>query len=157
MQRCCASSTVVSLCASAAPAARLLSSCSGRPPPPPREGAGEAAPRGGGAPPPALPADVRALLSAHPIVVFTRSYCSFCKDLVERVDDAGWAVHEAQLEGDATRDVLRAHTGQQSVPFVFVKGQLVDADAFADAMKAPGDRALALLHAVPRGKGYFRP
>lgn len=136
-------------------AARAQSSCSSRPPPPPREGAGAPLPATGGA----LPPDAAALLAAHPIVVFTRSYCSFCKDMVERMEDAGVPVHEVALEGDATRDALRAHTGQRSVPFVFIKGQLVDADAFAGALKAPGEKASALLeqHGVARGKGYFRP
>jgi glutaredoxin 3 len=113
----------------------------------------------GGAPPPPLPAALSGLLSSHPVVVFTRSYCSFCKDLVERLDDAGVAVHEVPLEGDGARDSLRAHTGQRSVPFVFFKGELIDADSLLGALRAPGDKVLALLqrHSIPRGKGYFRP
>ncbi len=136
--------------------ARAQSSCSARPPPPPREGAGAPLPANAGA---ALPPNAAALIAAHPIVAFTRSYCSFCKDMVERMEDAGVPVHEEALEGDDVRDALRAHTGQRSVPFVFIKGQLVDADAFAGALKAPGEKAVDLLaqHGVTRGKGYFRP
>lgn len=138
---------------------RPQSSCSSRPPPPPRDGAGDLLPAGGAARGAPLPPGLQQTISAHPVVAFTRSWCSFCKDMVERLDDAGVPFHEAQLEGDGDRDALRAHTGQRSVPFVFIKGSLVDPDAFAGALRAPGDKAVATLaqHGVALGKGYFRP
>lgn len=110
---------------------------------------------------PPLPPEVAQQLAAspHSVVVFTRSYCPACKDLVERMDDANVPTVEVALEGDATRDALRAATKQHSVPFVFMGGVHIDSTLFIAAMKKPGDAAAALFaaHGVARTGGYFRP
>ena len=43
-------------------------------------------------------ADADADIRAHALAVFTKSYCSFCRDLIERLDDAGVPHREVQLD-----------------------------------------------------------
>ena len=62
-----------------------------------------------------------------PILIFHKSYCRVCKDLVERIEDglSSGAMKEIAIDlafsdrGDALREELRAKTGQKDVPFVF--------------------------------------
>jgi glutaredoxin len=63
-----------------------------------------------------------------PILIFHKSYCRVCKDLVERIEDglSSGAMKEIAIDlafsdrGDALREELRAKTGQKDVPFVFI-------------------------------------
>ena len=68
-----------------------------------------------------------------PILVFHKSYCRVCKDLVERIEDglSSGAMKEIAIDlafsdrGDALREELRAKTGQKDVPFVFIGKEFI--------------------------------
>lgn len=68
-----------------------------------------------------------------PILVFHKSYCRVCKDLVERIEDglSSAAMKEIAIDlafsdrGDALREELRAKTGQKDVPFVFIGKEFI--------------------------------
>ena len=68
-----------------------------------------------------------------PILVFHKSYCRVCKDLVERIEDgmSSNAMKEIPIDlafidrGDALREELRAKTGQKDVPFVFIGKEFI--------------------------------
>jgi hypothetical protein len=63
-----------------------------------------------------------------PILIFHKSYCRVCQDLIERIEDglSAGVMKEIAIDlsfsdrGDALREELRAKTGQKDVPFVFV-------------------------------------
>jgi hypothetical protein len=68
-----------------------------------------------------------------PILIFHKSYCRVCKDLVERIEDglSSGAMKEIAIDlafsdrGDALREELRAKTGQKDVPFVFIGKEFI--------------------------------
>ena len=80
------------------------------------------------------------------VVVFHKTHCSLCRDLVERLEDAldAKSVREVALDklpnrGDALREVLRNETGQQHVPYVFIGGVHVKTeDAVSGLRRAAG-------------------
>lgn len=51
-------------------------------------------------------AAVRTTVEAHPVVVFTKSYCGTCHDIVERFEDAEVPFTEVQLDKWGTWHVL---------------------------------------------------
>ena len=81
-----------------------------------------------------------------PAVIFHKTHCSLCRDMVERLEDAldAKSVREVALDklpdrGDALREVLRKETGQQHVPFLFVGGAHVKTeDAVSGLRRAAG-------------------
>lgn len=68
-----------------------------------------------------------------PILIFHKSYCRVCKDLVERIEDglSSGAMKDIAIDlafsdrGDALREELRAKTGQKDVPFVFIGKEFI--------------------------------
>ena len=48
-------------------------------------------------------ANADADIAAHKLVVFTKSYCSFCRDLTERLTDAGVPHYEVVLDSVGKR------------------------------------------------------
>lgn len=47
--------------------------------------------------PPLAPA-LQAAVASHPLVVYHKSHCSYCRDLLERLDDAEIPVHAVALD-----------------------------------------------------------
>ena len=68
-----------------------------------------------------------------PILIFHKSYCRVCQDLIERIEDglAAGVMKEIAIDlsfldrGDALREELRAKTGHKDVPFVFIGNQFM--------------------------------
>lgn len=71
---------------------------------------------------------VKSEIEANDVVVFSKSYCPFCKATKELFDGMGvdYKVHELDQMGDDGPELQMAlfkMTGQKSVPNNFVKGQ----------------------------------
>mmetsp|Transcript_35106 Transcript_35106/g.99571 ORF Transcript_35106/g.99571 Transcript_35106/m.99571 type:complete len:99 (+) Transcript_35106:251-547(+) len=69
-------------------------------------------------------------VSAHDVMVFSKSYCPFCKRAVQILRQAfGDAVEVLEMEDradcDDLQDELLKQTGGRSVPRVFIKGKFV--------------------------------
>lgn len=146
----------------------------------------------------------------------SQSYCKFCRDIVDRLDDANAPVKEVALDsygeslqrhsrghealiikpiestaltmqvhgqvdvdarvitrvvvrlcptpviapadnGNHVRDQLRASTGQEHVPYVYIGGKLIVSEDAALALKAPGTKMKEMLEGVGvKATGYFR-
>jgi glutaredoxin 3 len=58
---------------------------------------------------------------AHPVRIYTASYCSFCRHAKELLRERGIAFEEIDVTADArTREWLVGATGRRTVPQVFV-------------------------------------
>lgn len=100
---------------------------------------------------------VDAALQKDAVVVFMKSYCHFCKDLLERLEDADVPHAAIELDSQELVDELRARTQQKSAPFFFLKGSFIPAEEAMQSMKKPGMALKAAFEkeGVPC-KGYFR-
>ena len=83
--------------------------------------------------------EVETFIAAHDLVVFSKSYCPFCKRAKNLLDSELKVPYTAiELDklnnGDAIQDTLLQISGQRSVPNVFVGGEHVGGcdDTFAE-------------------------
>lgn len=67
------------------------------------------------------------LVSKNPVVVFSKSYCPYCKQVKELLESLGVKIKAVELdqEGDGpeVQAALLQWTGQRTVPNVFIGGQ----------------------------------
>ena len=70
---------------------------------------------------------IEALVTANPVMVFSKTYCPYCKKLLEFL--AKYDIHPKVLEldileeeGNAIQNQLKERTGQFTVPSVWVDG-----------------------------------
>ncbi|VFQ95634.1 unnamed protein product [Cuscuta campestris] len=74
-------------------------------------------------------AKAQEIVSSHPVVVFSKTYCGFCKTVKKLLSDLGAAQEVIELDeesdGAAIQDALHAWTKQRSVPNVFIGGKHV--------------------------------
>ena len=82
------------------------------------------------------------ILDTHPIVVFTKSYCTYCSKLLVLLSSAGIRPHLVELDsmpggGISVQLELSRRTHFHTVPLLFSKGKLVG-----------GSDAVAKLHAT---------
>ena len=86
---------------------------------------------------------IKELVQACPIVIFSKSYCPFCKRVKALFAQLGEPVCALELDGTsdgaAIQSVLLEVTGQRTVPSVFVGGQHVGGNDDAQAKAKSGD------------------
>ena len=78
----------------------------------------------------ALAADVISqALADNTVVIFSRSACSGCQKVKEYFEDAGIPYYAMELDtradGEALRGALAEKNGNEKVPAVYIRGQLV--------------------------------
>lgn len=85
------------------------------------------------------PDEVKAAIAAHDVVVFSKTWCGFCTQVITlftRELKVPITTYELDImpNGDEIQSSLQAITGQRSVPNVFVGGQHVGGcdDTFAE-------------------------
>ncbi|KAJ9593725.1 hypothetical protein L9F63_014698, partial [Diploptera punctata] len=70
---------------------------------------------------------VKELINSDGVVIFSKSYCPYCKMAKEVFDNLKQKYTAIELDnrddGDAIQSVLGEMTGARSVPRVFVKGE----------------------------------
>ena len=86
---------------------------------------------------------VKSEIESNDVVVFSKSYCPFCKATKELFDGMGveYKVHELDKMGDDGPELQMALfklTGQKSVPNNFVKGQHIGGNDDTQAAAADG-------------------
>ena len=76
-----------------------------------------------------LKAFVSKTIDSHPVVIFSKTYCPYCKKAKEAMSNAGISFHavEIDIRGDteALQDELKSVSGIRTVPQVFVKGEFI--------------------------------
>lgn len=100
----------------------------------------------------AVLAETQSLLASAPVVVFSKSYCPYCKStkqllaslgLDQKLDGAKYKVLELdqQETGPAVQDALERLTGQRTVPNVFVGGKHIGGNSDLQALHRRGQLA----------------
>jgi glutaredoxin len=94
------------------------------------------------------------------VSVFIKTYCKFCNDVVERLEDADIPAKVVALDKlDNTAEVqskLKAETGQEHVPYLFIAGRHIPSAQALEGLKAPGTLRKTFEEAGVPVKGYFR-
>jgi peptide-methionine (S)-S-oxide reductase len=83
--------------------------------------------------PSAASSTIESLITTHPVVIFSKSYCPYCRSAKNDISKAGKEVadfadpHIVELDhiqdGPAIQSALAALTGRQTVPNVFIGGK----------------------------------
>ncbi|CAN4082430.1 unnamed protein product [Withania somnifera] len=72
-------------------------------------------------------AKAKEIVSANPVVVFSKTYCPFCvtvKDLLSKLGASFKAVElDSEKDGSEIQAALAEWTGQRTVPNVFISGK----------------------------------
>eukprot|EP00934_Nitzschia_sp_Nitz4_P006349 Nitzschia sp. Nitz4//scaffold3_size479765//367779//368231//NITZ4_000153-RA/size479765-processed-gene-1.482-mRNA-1//1//CDS//3329550917//6339//frame0 len=87
---------------------------------------------------------IKAEIASNDVVVFSKTYCPYCKATKELFNGLGVSaqIHELDTMGDDGPELQMAlfkYTGQKSVPNVFVKGQHIGGNDDTQAAAAKGD------------------
>ncbi|XP_059799895.1 thioredoxin reductase 1, cytoplasmic-like [Hypanus sabinus] len=82
------------------------------------------APTGSSASPEELRAGIKRLIDSHLVVVFSKSFCPYCKKVKDLFESLDVDIHTVELdlidEGVEMQNMLHEMTGQKTVPNVFV-------------------------------------
>ncbi|KAJ3361494.1 hypothetical protein GGF32_007252 [Allomyces javanicus] len=74
-----------------------------------------------------IPALVSKLIAENNAMVFSKSYCPYCRKAKDTLTTLGKPFHAIELDQIATGDLIQAHlkelTGQRTVPNIFIKGK----------------------------------
>ncbi|KVI06354.1 glutaredoxin-like [Cynara cardunculus var. scolymus] len=74
----------------------------------------------------ALP-KVKEIVSSHPVVVFSKTYCGFCKRMKQLFSELNVSYKLVELDeesdGNEVQSALAEWTGQRTVPNVFIGGK----------------------------------
>ena len=133
------------------------------PPPPPSPSSVPVLPKHGDAEPDAADAIRRridSLIAAHDVVLFSKSYCPFCRRAKALFTELGAPFEALELDHSADGPAIQAKllelTGQRTVPNIFVRGQHVGGNDDAHAKAASGELQ-RLLGRGPGGSGSPPP
>eukprot|EP00928_Gymnodinium_smaydae_P029621 TRINITY_DN2225_c0_g1_i4.p1 TRINITY_DN2225_c0_g1~~TRINITY_DN2225_c0_g1_i4.p1 ORF type:complete len:223 (-),score=40.07 TRINITY_DN2225_c0_g1_i4:20-625(-) len=94
---------------------------------------------------------VDAFVSQNKVIVFSKTYCPFCKKAKAALTEAGATFTTVELDeredGDAIQDALLAKTGGRSVPRVFIGGKFIGGGDDTVRLQSTGELASLLAAA----------
>ncbi|KAL1965368.1 hypothetical protein VTN77DRAFT_5805 [Rasamsonia byssochlamydoides] len=80
------------------------------------------------------------LINENPVVVFSKSYCPYCKATKATLSGLGAKYHVLELDeiedGAAIQDALEELTSQRSVPNIFINKKHIGGNSDLQARKA---------------------
>ncbi|KAK7602870.1 hypothetical protein V9T40_006844 [Parthenolecanium corni] len=86
---------------------------------------------------------VDSIIKEHPVAIFSKSYCPFCKMAKEAFQKINVNYYALELDkrddGDAIQDVLGQLTGGRSVPRVFVHGTVIGGGTDVKKLQESGE------------------
>ena len=103
----------------------------------------------------ARPACIKAFVAAHPVVVFSKSYCPYCRRALEalRAFAEPLVVElDGRRDGHRVQDALEDLTGRRTVPNVFVGGKSIGRGDETTAMYREGTLGELVRKAVAASK-----
>jgi len=87
--------------------------------------------------------EVQDLISENSIVIFSKSYCPFCKKAKKLLVEFNKKLKIIELneidDGAKFQQALQTITGQKTVPNIFIKGKHVGGSDAVDAMYRSGE------------------
>ncbi|KAK9178424.1 hypothetical protein WN943_027614 [Citrus x changshan-huyou] len=91
----------------------------------------------------------KAIVSSCPVVVFSKTYCGYCRRVKQLLTQLGASYKAIELgeerEGEEIQSALTAWTGQRTVPNVFIGGKHIGGCESGSYREAPTRSAGALL------------
>ncbi|KAF4968721.1 hypothetical protein FSARC_3938 [Fusarium sarcochroum] len=94
---------------------------------------------------------VQQLIDNNSVVVFSKSYCPYCRQTKKALDDLNTEYELLELdevsEGSALQDALEQISGQRTVPNVYIKQQHVGGNSDVQSLKSAGKLAKLIKEA----------
>ncbi len=89
------------------------------------------------------------LITSHPVVIFSKTFCPYCKQAKATLSDMGSApiiveLDERSEDGGAIQYYLQQLTGRKTVPNVFVGGKTIGGGDDVEKLKQSGELMLLL-------------
>ncbi|KAK9459517.1 thioredoxin-like protein [Lipomyces oligophaga] len=97
--------------------------------------------------------EVKTLVAENPVMVFSKSYCPYCRAAKSTLD--GEKVQHTDLEldeidtGSAIQSAIYELTSQRTVPAIFIGGKFIGGNSDLQTLKRNGRLAAMLKEAVP--------
>ncbi|CAM9698870.1 unnamed protein product [Choristocarpus tenellus] len=86
---------------------------------------------------------VKELVAANPIMVFSKTYCPYCKKAKNALSKIGASFKVLELDNESNgatiQDTLLAMTGQRTVPNVFVGGKSIGGGTETEQLQRSGE------------------
>ncbi|KAK9372307.1 thioredoxin-like protein [Lipomyces chichibuensis] len=96
---------------------------------------------------------VKELVSANPVVVFSKSWCPYCRQAKQTLDNEDVEHTDLELDqidvGDAIQSAIYELTSQRTVPAIFIGGNFVGGNSDLQALKRNGQLKALLQQAFP--------
>jgi len=95
----------------------------------------------------ALQPEVESIIQNNPIVIFSKSYCPYCKRAKGLIEKEGFQYLAIELDqrpdGQRIQELLQQMTGQRTVPSVWVHGKFIGGSDTVANLQSTGElRAL---------------
>ncbi|EWZ00442.1 glutaredoxin 3 [Fusarium oxysporum f. sp. radicis-lycopersici 26381] len=94
---------------------------------------------------------VQQLIDNNSVVVFSKSYCPYCKQTKKTLDELNAEYELLELDevsdGSALQDALEQISGQRTVPNVYIKQQHIGGNSDVQSLKSGGKLASLLKEA----------
>uniref|UniRef100_A0A6B2LRK3 Glutaredoxin domain-containing protein n=1 Tax=Arcella intermedia TaxID=1963864 RepID=A0A6B2LRK3_9EUKA len=86
--------------------------------------------------------DIEQIVNAHPVVLFSKSYCPYCKKAKGVFDSIGVPYYALELDqlpnGPEYQNLLLEMTGQRTVPSVWIHGKHIGGSDKVVSLHAEG-------------------
>ncbi|TVY76662.1 Glutaredoxin [Fusarium oxysporum f. sp. cubense] len=94
---------------------------------------------------------IQQLIDNNSVVVFSKSYCPYCKQTKKTLDELNAEYELLELDevpdGSALQDALEQISGQRTVPNVYIKQQHIGGNSDVQSLKSGGKLASLLKEA----------
>ncbi|KAK9385993.1 thioredoxin-like protein [Lipomyces mesembrius] len=96
---------------------------------------------------------VKELVSANPVLVFSKSWCPYCRQAKQTLDNEDVEHTDFELDqidvGDAIQSAIYELTSQRTVPAIFIGGNFVGGNSDLQTLKRNGQLKALLQQAFP--------
>ncbi|KAK9323273.1 thioredoxin-like protein [Lipomyces orientalis] len=96
---------------------------------------------------------VKELVSANPVMVFSKSWCPYCRQAKQTFDKENVEHTDLELDqidiGDAIQSAIYELTSQRTVPAIFIGGKFVGGNSDLQTLKRNGQLKTLLKEAFP--------
>ncbi|KAK9478347.1 thioredoxin-like protein [Lipomyces japonicus] len=86
-----------------------------------------------------LELEIKTLIEENPVIVFSKSYCPYCKATKSTFDQEGVKHKDLELDqldtGAAIQNTLAALTNQRTVPVIFIGGKFIGGNSDLQVLK----------------------
>ncbi|KAK9367350.1 thioredoxin-like protein [Lipomyces kononenkoae] len=96
---------------------------------------------------------VKELVSGNPVIVFSKSWCPYCRQAKQTLDNEEVEHTDLELDqidiGDAIQKAIYELTSQRTVPAIFIGGKFIGGNSDLQTLKRNGQLKELLKQAFP--------